>query len=164
MDNKGFTLIELIVVLVLLSVLVVTIQPKINTTSDFTYISQRDQTISLLRNVQQRAMQNTQNSETCHRVSFTTGTLGLTAQNNDGTCAAGLKAVAGNTDDYLLVELEDSYSAKNAAGVALSNIQFNYLGQPIPNLGSCATSGCVITISTDHSVCIESEGYIHVCP
>jgi len=164
MKKQGFTLIELIVVVLLLSVLAVSVFPKISNTSDYTYISQRDQTISLLRNVQQRAMQNTQDSNSCHLVRFNSGVIGLSAKNTDGSCGTGLATADGDVDDFLRVEVEDSYTAKNALGNNISSMAFNDLGQPILDSDSCASSGCVIALSDDHKVCIESEGYIHVCP
>ena len=167
MKTQGFTLIELIVVVLLISVLAISVFPKINATSDYTYISQRDQTISLLRNVQQRAMQNTQDSETCHLVRFTTDEIGLSAKNTDGSCATGLASAIGDVDDFLLVEVEDGYTVKNALGNNITSLTFNDLGQPCfdnNDPATCATSSYVIALSDEHKVCIESEGYIHVCP
>lgn len=168
MKNQGFTLIELIVVVLLISVLAISVFPQINTTSDYTYISQRDQTISLLRNVQQRAMQNTQDSETCHLVRFETEVIGLSAKKNkDGSCGTDLATTIGDVDDFLLVDVEDTYTAKGALGNNITSIAFNDLGQPCfdnNDPATCATSSYVIALSDEHSVCIESEGYIHVCP
>jgi hypothetical protein len=109
-------------------------------------------------------MQNTQDSETCHLVRFDTEAIGLAAKSSDGSCGVGLSATSGDVDDFLLVDVEDTYTAKDASGSIISSITFNDLGQPVPGSGSCATTGCVIEFSSERSVCIESQGYIHVCP
>ncbi len=169
MQRNGFTLIELIVVLVLLSVLVVTVAPNINNTSDYTYATQRDQILSLLRNVQQRAMQNTQldavGRETCHFVNLHTDKIGLSATNSDGTCNLASMAVAlGDIDDFLLIEVDPTYTALNDSSDTVSEIGFNYLGQPhYLDSGRKIQSRFEISLSDNYKVCIESEGYIHAC-
>lgn len=173
MQRNGFTLIELMVVLVLLSVLVVTIAPNINNTSDYTYATQRDQILSLLRNVQQRAMQNTQldalERETCHFVNLHTDKIGLSEINDNGagtvTCNLASMAVAvGDTDDFLIIEVDSPYTALNDSGESVSQIGFNYLGQPYYlDSGNKIQSSFVISLSNKHQVCIESQGYIHDC-
>lgn len=164
MKAKGFTLIELVLVILVISILAFSALPKLFTNSEFETISQRDQVIGLLRSVQQRAMQDTQTINKCHRILFASGTIGLSDQAVDGTCDSGVAAVSA-VDDFFVIDGIDSYTAVNGTPTAnaISFIDFGDLGQPTPSLGSCASNGCKITIDT-HSVCIESEGYIHACP
>jgi len=164
MKSNGFTLIELVVVILLLSVLSVSVVPRLSGTSDYTVITQRDQIISLLRVVQQRAMQNTQDSNTCHRIRFTSNTVGLSAQDTNGACDSGIADVSNSTLDYLTVTELESYTRTNSAGATITYLDFDDLGRPSLDAseGSCATAGCRIDLG-DVQVCIESEGYIHAC-
>lgn len=158
MKNLGFTLIELVVAILLISVLAVTVFPSLPTSSDYSSITERDQTISLLRTVQQRAMQNTQTSNTCHTVILTTNQIGLLNQNSDGSCGSGISTQT-NTNDYLYVEVENNFTTTDN----LTEVSFDKFGKPAVNMGLCSSSQCQISFSGD-AVCIEAEGYIHVCP
>jgi len=157
--SHGFTLIELVVVILVLSVLAVSVVPKLSGTSDYQDITHRDNVVSLLRTVQQRAMQNTQGT-TCHRVRFQANVIGLSAQKSDETCDTGVITTNG-TNDFLVLTGIDSYTAQNSATSAITYIDFNELGQPSVNTGTC-NSNCQVNIGSQY-VCIESQGYIHVC-
>lgn len=168
--KNGFTLIELVVVILLLAVLSVTVIPRLGNTSDFERAAQRDQLLSLFRVVQQRAMQNTQ-ANTCHRVTFVLDNIGLNKQNEDGTCAP---VVSGESpliiddedetiiSDYLIVTDIDSYFTLNSDGDAFTQLTFDRLGRPSVDVGSCTSSGCRVNLG-DFQICIESEGYVRDC-
>lgn len=160
---NGFTLIELIVVLLLITILSVSVVPRFFDTSDFTRITQRDQTVSVLRSVQQRAMQNTQNvSGTNHRVDFNADNLGLSDILTANPCGSDFLAANDHLTDHLVVCDVDDFSATNASGASITSISFDSWGRPTPNTGSCATGGCELSFGVS-KVCIESQGYIHVC-
>lgn len=158
---RGFTLVELVVVIIILSILAVSVIPRLNSVSGYDSITQRDETIALLHNVQQRAMQNTQ-AASCHRIRFLTGQIGLSAQLADGSCGTGLMASKGQINDFNLVSDISAYQAQNAAGASINYLDFDSYGRPSVNVGSCVGSGCRIIFGSE-AVCIESEGYIHVC-
>lgn len=167
--SAGFTLVELIVVILLISVLGITVLPKLQGTSEYQLISQRDQLVSLLRTVQSRAMQNTQDDTfTCHRVLFLSDTIGLSAQNtagaNLGGCANGVVDTSNNqTQDFLVIEGLSAYTATNRQGSTISTIDFDSWGRAVTNVGNCTKPGCKITIETNYAVCINNQGYINVC-
>lgn len=162
--QRGFTLVELVIVIIVLAILAVSVIPRLTSISGYEQIAQRDESIGLLRNVQQRAMQNTQTSyPTCHRVLFFATELGLAAQQIGGECDTGLASSSGAIDDFNLVNGLESYSALNANGDAITFLDFDSMGVPSVNTGSCAPGGCRINFGAD-AVCIESEGYIRVCP
>ena len=67
MNNKGFTLIELIVVIVLLSIVSATVLPKFLSSKGFEEYTYRDELIIKLRAIQLRTMQQIQGS-TCQTI------------------------------------------------------------------------------------------------
>ena len=159
--SQGFTLIELVVVILVLSILAVSAVPKLTGTSQYTEITHRDNTLALLRTVQQRAMQNTQGN-TCHRVRFLplSNTIGLSAQASDETCDSGV-IITHDTNDFLVLTELSTYSALNSASGTISHIEFDEWGRPAVNSGNC-NSNCQVNFGS-YYLCIESQGYIHVC-
>lgn len=161
---KGFTLVELIVVILLIAILGITVLPKLQGTSEYQLVSHRDQFISMLRTVQMRAMQNTQNdSSTCHRVLFLSGQAGLAAQEAaSGDCQNVLVDTTNvQIQDFLVIDDIQNYSAVSGNSATINFVDFDSLGRPTPDAGNCFRR-CTITIET-YKVCIESEGYIYDC-
>lgn len=165
-NKTGFTLIELVVTILLISILAVSVVPRIFDTSDVTNIGKRDHALNLLRTVQQRAMQNTQTSvATCHRILFFDDYMGLSASPANGSgCAlpAATVSVSGTTQEFLIVDELDSLEATNSSGTVLSTLDFDSWGRPTPNTGDCSGAGCVVEVN-GLSLCVESQGYIHDC-
>lgn len=164
-NDKGFTIVELVVVIILLAVLAVTAIPRAFDTPEFAATTDRDQTIALLLSAQTRAMQNTEryvdffgNSyKKCHKVGFTATEIGLIARASDGTCTNDFVTKIDQTNDFLRIKPETSFTVRNSANAVVTEIEFNDGGQPIPQ------TGYKITFDSNVSLCIESEGYIHVC-
>jgi len=159
LNNKGFTLIELVVVILILAALVVSVSPSINS-DGFSADTEQDQIMALLRNVQTRAMQNTQDSS-CQGVYITTTNIGLATQNNDGSCANSFAVNATATNNFLNLTLENTFTVQDADGNALTFFEFGDLGRPYNASGT--NISVIITIDATQSVCIESEGYVHEC-
>ena len=157
-NDNGFTLVELIVVILVLSVLAVSVLPRIGAPeAGFNAVTDRDQLISLLHTVQSRAMQNTEDTD-CHGVIFTASNIGMSAQANDDSCDLNaFLTVPGAEDGYLNLAPETTYQALNAANNPVLFIAFDDLGRPLPS------SRYTITFDNLEAVCIESEGYIHAC-
>ena len=164
-NDKGFTIVELVVVIIVISILAVTAIPRLTVTESFSATTDRDQLIALLISVQTRAMQNTEFvfdftgnivSEKCHTVAFTTDEIGMLAQRSNGLCSTGF-AASDDVDDFLKFMPENDFTVRNLANATVSQIGFNNLGQPVPQ------TAYKITFDSSASLCIESEGYIHVC-
>lgn len=163
-NDKGFTLVELAVVILVLAALALSAVPNLSGNRGFSETAERDQILSLLRTVQTRAMQNTQFTNTpgstekrCYAVAFDSQIVGMRAQDNTGACSSSFLTTTANVNDHLYLELENSYATNHAF------VRFDDFGRPLTAAG--ATTGRVrITIASAESVCIESEGYIHVCP
>ncbi|MER2490638.1 prepilin-type N-terminal cleavage/methylation domain-containing protein [Catenovulum sediminis] len=155
--TSGFTLIELIIVIILIGILSVTALPKLGLLKNDSQINEyRDRLLSLLRHQQLQAMQNTNNN--CHRVLINSNRFGQ--QNN---CTSN---VLENTysPDYLGLSASESnpditFLANNLAINPVFDIRFNALGQPIED----CLGGCTIQIQSSYNltITIESEGYIH---
>ena len=140
---KGFTLIELIVVLVLLAILSVTLAPRFFSaagTSEYLY---QDQLLNLLRRAQIQAMQCTDCSTPAVNITATSALL-------DGASCADV-----DTGRALCITGNDAVSLAPAGSISFDN-----LGRP-----SCSAASCTINVQgeTTLNVCIESEGYIHPC-
>ena len=164
--NKGFTLLELITVLVVIGVLATVAVSRFVGKQGFAEVAWQQRVISALRNVQQRAMQDTR-SGICQQ-------LVIDSSNNQ----YGLPAIAtpcASTIDFshmpLLSSGSDGLTADNVSiqasntGVGnLTLIGFNGLGQPVDASNNrICSSNCTVTISGSENaqVVIESEGYIH---
>lgn len=142
--RSGFTLVELIVVLVLIGVLAVSLLPRFFDNSGTAEYLYQDQAANVLRRVQMQAMQCT--SCTTPQVNVTANTLIATG----GSCPNGGGA------------LEVCVASRDNVSLALNAplLTFDTLGRP-----SACTGRCEITIqgSTQLKLCIETEGYIHPC-
>lgn len=170
-SNKAFSLIELLIVIVLISVISSTILPKFNNNivDEATF---QHQLISLLRLQQTKAMQNT--TETCHRVLFTSSRFGVTFDNtNNEDCTSTAlpteySAIAADFDvSHYGISASEIVSSSVSFSITSSfnnRIYFNLLGCPVTSEGAqCGVTDVLVTISGSETlyVCIESQGYIH---
>jgi len=95
-SSSGFTLIELIVIMIMLGVLAVVAVPKMNSAMSFRALEFRDQTITALRFAQKTA--------TSHRrlvcVAFTSGSVTLTIDHDhSGACDSQALLIPGSSSN-----------------------------------------------------------------
>lgn len=138
MKSQGFTLIELIIILVIIGILAVSASPIFISDSGTKSQTARLQAMSILRAVQQQAMQDTVND---YSVSVTETTFGNPPYGEDNNLQLS------NLDDITF----------SPAGMTVG---FNALGQPTLD----CDGGCTVTITensgTSRNIRINKEGFI----
>ncbi len=150
---QGFTLIELVIVIIILAILSVTVMPKFFTSKGFSEYAYRTDIIAKLRLIQTKAMQqNASNNIFCHRVLVTATKLGA-PDDCDATPAFATQWQESPT--RLQINTQDDITL--STNISDNSFSFDSMGRP-----SCGSS-CTITINGIESliVKIEPEGYIH---
>lgn len=145
-EPKGFTLIELVVVMVLLGILAVTLLPRFVTSSGSAEYGYRDQALAILRLVQLQAMQCTDNS----------GGLCPPQQLQIASNRLGSSGACLNDARNLCIAERDPV----VLSASFSTLSFDSMGRPQGCSGACTVQ---VQGSTSLSICIESEGYIRPC-
>lgn len=141
--STGFTLIELIIVVVLLGIVSATALPRFMGKAGVEEVTVRDQLIAGLRLSQTRAMQNTNTPLSLNLAQVTLEVL--------------------EPDPTLQILLFDT---KGSSGQLISGFRFNSLGQPIKNEDLTRYQNGLrfeVLGAVSAVACIESEGYIHPC-
>ena len=151
--HSGFTLIELIVVIILLGIISVSVSSRFSGTSGFAEYTYQARLISALRNMQTRAMYDNREGY-CFKINLdpsTTPAFGppvLTyapGGDKDDTCSNNIDF---NNPDYLTTNAAEMGNE----GVGLSTqptfdfIDFDGLGRPTEDTADCS-SGCKITLT-----------------
>lgn len=183
-QQRGFSLVELIIVVVLLGIVSVTSLPKILGKGGTEEITAQDQIISVLRRMQIQAMQQTNvtaveaaaDVQLCHQLVLTSSQLG---RPNINPCSSDVDSTAlTSTVDpesalqfqladksNIQLSLFDTSAATGGNSLALPYLfKFNALGKAEFVRGIAFTGlRLEITDVATYKVCIESEGYIHPC-
>jgi MSHA pilin protein MshC len=158
-QSRGFTLIELIMVIIIMGVLAVVAAPRIINTGDFYARGFHDETLSYLRFAQKTAI--AQRRTVC--VTFSTNSLTLTIASATAsfncTTAGALIGPKGETTVTL--------SAKSTVAFASlpsppSDFNFDGQGQPITSLGAAMATQTFQVSGASNSITVETvTGYVH---
>lgn len=150
---NGFTMIELIVVIIMLAIMAATVMPKFFTSTGFQEYTYQAEVITKLRSIQLRAMQQTNSSE-CHTVLVTKDALGI-PENCDLMLANGWQGENKTTGESGTTNVKIEHDE-----VTFSPINFSFT---FDDMGRPSCNNCVITVKgdSDLTIIIESEGYIH---
>ncbi|QVK24835.1 prepilin-type N-terminal cleavage/methylation domain-containing protein [Shewanella dokdonensis] len=155
--NKGFTLVELVVTILLLAILSVVVLPKLIGAGSFSAYALQQQFISELRRVQMLAVNN---PDRCYWLQV--NDKGYRVDHLESDCNSEPKDEAqvpsnGNT------QLFPRYSHLEFHNNATFSIQFDSDGRSIFFPGSLSCSGACLQVIADETlgIAIESEGYIH---
>lgn len=149
----GFTLIELIMVIVMLGVLAVFAVPRIFDSGDFYARGFHDETLALLRYAQKAAI--AQRRTVC--VTFTSNTASLTMATTASTfnCATATALAGPNGTSTITARSGVTYRSLP------TDFNFNGLGEPITATGA-AMAKQNIQIGNVSDVIVEtSTGYVH---
>ncbi|CAK1868112.1 type II secretion system protein [Vibrio crassostreae] len=160
--NRGFTLVELIVVILLLAIISATAISRFGGRQSYELYALQEQASSVIRQIQLNRMQSNMDMSVSGAES-----LRLVAANN---CIGSQSACDNISETRSDVIASDDYSFSSVPTSSYSSpIEFNLLGNP----ENTASSGVQITISSNNSldrawVCINSQGFVYpsnqVCP
>lgn len=170
-NQTGFTLIELVTVIILIGILAVNVLPKFDGTASYEAHSHRAQLIAALRLTQQRAMQQTSpdmdlgtGDAYCHHIVFddASGVARYGVPNRLDCSDTDFTGSGWDADNDLTGhQVESRYDiafSLSFAGSAIIN--FDSMGRP---QGGCV-DGCTIDVISaveTLKIVIEDEGYIH---
>ncbi len=152
--EKGFTLVELIIVIVLLSVISIYAAPRLFKSADFTATGFHDETLSFLRFARQTAV--AQRRTVC--VAFTPNslTLSIASTSNIAICDTSLRGPKGETPATLTAIASSSFSSQP------TDFNFDALGRPLSKSGGTATTQSIQIHGATKPVIIEAEtGFVH---
>ena len=159
---RGFTLIELVVVILLVAILSIYALPRFFSSADISPLDYRERLITLLRLTQLQAME----QGPCHKVLFSGRQFGIPRQSYTSTsCDASLPAAGQSyAAPHFGLTAEEASALALSLGNAPSYIDFDYWGRPLIN-GALISATYRLSIATDYTlaVCLEPEGYIHAC-
>jgi len=172
-SQRGFTLVELVTVVVVLGVLSAIVAPRFFSSSSFTEYVLQQRLLTAMRTLQTQSMHDTRPSF-CYRLNLVSGSSGAFGPPTDNYQASNQANTCANTIDYSVPQyLRSDLNELSSKGVSLSAvdsgvntsfINFDSLGRPLTSAGNCA-AGCEFTFSgdVDMRVCVLSEGYIYAC-
>lgn len=149
----GFTLVELVIVLVLLGVLAVYAVPRVLNAGDFYARGFHDQTMAYLRYAQKTAI--AQRRTVCVTLGSNSLRLHIADTAGSNTCNTVLPGPGGEA------------SLNGRSGVVFSSstssFHFDALGQPVnPGTGALAASQTLQVANVSKSITIEAAtGYVH---
>jgi len=157
--SNGFTLIELIVVIMILAIMAVTVVPKFLSSKGFEEYTYRDELITKLRAIQLRTMQQTNNS-TCQSIQVSSSSIGLLATTpNAATCEAS------RSGESTTVTINNNHNVNFTISDGLSSFSFSSLGRPEATGCGNTTTPCEITVTvvgeSSLAIKINREGYIY---
>ena len=153
-NQSGFTLIELVTVIVVLGVLSIYVMPRSFIGKDFYDKGFHDETLSYLRYAQKAAI--AQRRTVC--VSFTNNSLFLkiATDSSNLTCNLEMVDANGNMPAILSARSGTAYVTRPV------NFNFNALGQPVNQSNSILPTQTWRVANTTRSIVVETDtGYVH---
>jgi MSHA pilin protein MshC len=165
---RGFTLIELIMVIVILGVLAVFAAPRLFNTADFNARGFYDETLSLLRYAQKSAIAQRRTvcvvftaTSTVTNVTLTMAPAAPTAAVSTPGCGGSAVAMAGPTGSAAVVTAKSDVTFDTPP----TNFNFDGLGQPISNAGALMATQTIQVTNAAKAIRVEgSTGYVHEYP
>jgi MSHA pilin protein MshC len=165
---RGFTLVELIMVIVILGVLAVYAAPKLFSTSDFYARGFHDETTALLRYAQKTAVAQRRTVCVTFNTSITPNSAVLTMEalhpGASKTVDCGINLAGPNVEGAAKVTAKSGtgYGTIKTGSASVTRLIFNGLGQPVNSERKPLTAKTVIEITDAANITVEPEtGYVH---
>lgn len=173
--QQGFTLVELVTVVIVLGILALSAAPKFVGSSGFTEYALQKRILASLRNIQQKSMYDTRDSF-CYQLNVVTGnavsaafgpsTASYTSGNESASCDT---VIDSNSASFLRTqgsEISDSSLSFLATdgSVPITYVRFDNMGRPLTSAGTCAL-GCSLTFTGQSAAktCISDQGFVYAC-
>ena len=158
-QQKGFTLVELVTVLVLLGILTAAVAPRFSNRDGFSDYAVRDQIVAAARITQQRAMYH-HSANTCYRISVASNQLSVQRGTDDDSDGVFTNYVnIGPTQNWV-----NGLQFEGNATVTPIDIYFDGLGNNIGSVPNCAgtpsETEILIAGSSNAGVCIRETGHV----
>jgi len=147
--QTGFTLIELVIVIIMIGILATTVIPKMFTSSGYEEVGYQAETVAKLRAIQLRAMQDTSSTQ-CLLVYVTEKKLGI-PDDNCGTPSFS----SSNEQNNSIVKINEAQVSFDDQSGGYSFL-FDQMGRP-----DQARTISIIGSEQTLTITIEAEGYIH---
>jgi len=169
-SQHGFTLVELIIVIVLLGVLAVFAAPRMFNSADFYARGFHDETLAMLRYAQKAAVAQRRMVCVTFDTASTLNTAVLTLENPIPSaspmpavnCATDLVGLKGESPAKVTAKSGTGYSAIKTGTTSVTSLIFNGLGQPVSSARTALTDNTTVEIANAASITIEAEtGYVH---
>ncbi|WP_010434357.1 prepilin-type N-terminal cleavage/methylation domain-containing protein [Vibrio cyclitrophicus] len=157
MDNSpksnGFTLVELIIVIIILGIISTFAASRFTGTSSYSTFTAQEQAISVIRQIQVNRMQsNVSSANDSFRLAINSGCLGSVTACSLDLSNSVQQSQADARSDYVR-ESDISFSSPNTI------VEFDLLGNPSVSAGVNITINST-TSSNSAQVCINSQGYV----
>lgn len=157
-NQTGFTLVELVVVILIGGILAVTVLPKFFSVDGENLQGQRDQLLALTHQLQLQSMQDTASLLTTCPTLVITNTAAGFATSNACIPTASFSQDTANPQQIIW---QAGATVTSTVGLPLL-LRFDSWGRP---QGAC-NSGCDINLKlngVDQRICVERSGYIRLC-
>jgi len=151
---RGFTLIELVVTILILGIITATVAPKFFDAKGSEEIAIQNQVVSVLRTIQLRRMQQTDQRD-CFDIRVTSKKLTLLATDSGNPPDCDISSDAGHPTT---VEIEDNSPVTFQVGLGGYTFTFDNMGRPSSGCG--APCEIVILGQSTRKVQINTQGFI----
>ena len=152
--QSGFTLIELIMVIILLGMLAVFASPRIFNSDGFNARGFHDETLAFLRYAQKTAI--AQRRIVCVAFTGDSASLSIASVAATATCDTGLRGPKGDSPGTITAKAGTSYS------ITPTNFKFDGLGQSVDGAGALLSTQTIQVDGAASSIKVEAvTGYVH---
>jgi MSHA pilin protein MshC len=179
-NERGFSLIELITVIVLIGILAVSVGSRFVGTDGFAEFSYQSRLISSLRAMQTKAMFDTRPATVanpsgyCYQINFSQApaafgppSLNYAAADGSATCSTTINFTSAHhlaTTNSEMADNKVSFLSLSDGSSTIDYIGFDSLGRPLTDVANCNTV-CKVEFRGEQStaVCIAAQGFIYAC-